>query len=135
MITSMLNIHELKTSVLIVVIEPENLERMKKGDPATLESISQGGILPPPLYPLNLGTLIAYETDTAELYIKAQGNTLDFLRWLERGRVFIKGKDGTENSRVIRRGDVGQGYGVDDLNHLYNREGNDGEGSSGAASS
>lgn len=104
MIAAMLNIPETATSVLVVVIEPENLERMKTGDPATLESVSQGGILMPPKFPLRLSTLIAYESDTAELYIKAQGDPLEFLRWLERGRVWVEGKDGVENSRVIRRG-------------------------------
>jgi hypothetical protein len=106
MIAAMLNIKELQQSILIVVIEPENLERMKTGDPATLESIAKGGILVPPLFPLNFSTLLAYEPDTAELYIKAQGPPLEFLQWLERGRVFIPGKDGVENSKVIRRGDA-----------------------------
>jgi hypothetical protein len=86
MVAAMLNIKELHKSVLIVVVETDNLERMKDGDPCTLESISQGGALAPPLYPLNLATLIAYEPDTTELYIKAQGDPLEFLRWLERGR-------------------------------------------------
>lgn len=102
MIAAMLNIKEMQASILVVVVEPENLERMKTGDPCTLESISQGGILAPPLFPLNLSTLIAYEPDTAELYIKAQGPPLEFLQYLERGRRFIPGKDGTENAKVIR---------------------------------
>lgn len=111
MIAAMVNIPELRKSVLVVVIEPDNLERMKTGDPATLESISQGGIMAPPLYPLNLSTLVAYEPDTAELYIKAQCPALDFLRWLERGRQWIPGKDGSENSKLLRseRGDRSQG--------------------------
>jgi hypothetical protein len=106
MIAAMVNIKETFQSILIVVIEPDNLERMKTGDPATLEAITKGGILPPPMFPLNFSTLVAYEPDTAELYIKAQGDTLEFLRWLERGRVFIKGKDGIENTKVIRRGNA-----------------------------
>lgn len=99
----MLNIREMQKSVLIVVLETENLERMKTGDPVTLESIGEGGILPPPHFPLNFSTLIAYEPDSANLYLKAGGEPLEFLRWLERGRVFIKGKDGVENVRFIRR--------------------------------
>jgi hypothetical protein len=97
----MLNINETRQSILIVVIEPDNLKRMENGDPCTLESISEGGIMAPPLYPLNLSTLIAYEPDTADLYIKAQGPALDFLRWLERGRRFVEGIDGRENSLNI----------------------------------
>lgn len=106
MVAAMLNLSETRQSILIVVIEKDNLDRMRTGDPVTLESISQGGILPPPLFPLNLSTLIAYEEDDAELYIKAQGDTLEFLRWLERGRKFIKGLDGSENSFTLRRGDA-----------------------------
>jgi hypothetical protein len=104
MIAAMLNIHETRQSILIVVIEPDNLKRMENGDPCTLESISEGGIMAPPLYPLNLSTLIAYEPDTADLYIKAQGPPLEFLRWLERGRRFIEGVDGSENTVRLRTG-------------------------------
>lgn len=102
MIVAMLNITELQQSILIVVIERDNLDRMRKADPVTLESIPKGGILKPPLYPLNFSTLIAYEPDAEELKAKATGNALEFLQWLERGRVFIQGKDGSENARALR---------------------------------
>jgi hypothetical protein len=75
---------------------------MKNADPATLESISQGGILRPPVYPLNLSTIIAYEADEIELYTKAKGDVLVFLRYLERGRRFIEGLDGVENTITLR---------------------------------
>lgn len=104
MIVAMVNVDELQESVLIVVIERDNLERMRTGDPATLESISKGGILVPPRYPLALSMLVAYEEDDAELYRQAKGPPLEFLRWLERERKFIKGLDGKENAfRVVPR--------------------------------
>jgi len=106
MIAAMLNLTVLEQSILIVVIETDNFERMKDGDPITLESVLKGGILPPPSFPLNFSTLIAYEPDTAELYIKAQGEPLAFLQWLERGRVFIEGVDGSEHTVRLRRGDA-----------------------------
>ena len=110
MIAAMVNIRERMQSVLIVVIEKDNLDRMRTGDPATLESLQSGGVLVPPMFPLNLSMLIFYEEDDVELYTKAQGDPLEFLRWLERGRKFmflrwlergrkfIKGLDGKENT-------------------------------------
>jgi hypothetical protein len=101
MIASVINDPELKRTVIVVVIEPENLERMSKGDPATLETKSLGGILPNIDYPENYSVLVAFETDEAELYKKARGDRAEFLRYLERGRRFIKGQDGTENAFKI----------------------------------
>lgn len=102
MIAAMVNIRERMQSVLIVVIEKDNLDRMRTGDPATLESLQSGGVLVPPMFPLNLSMLIAYEEDDVELYTKAQGDPLEFLRWLERGRKFIKGLDGKENTSSFK---------------------------------
>jgi hypothetical protein len=104
MIAAMINIDEFQQSILLVVIERDNLERMKKADAATLESVNQGGVLIPPRYPQNFGALIAYEEDDAELYRRAKGNPVELLQWLERGRKFIKGLDGAENVFSIRKG-------------------------------
>lgn len=101
MIAAMMNIHELKQSVLIVVIESGNLRRMELGDPATLESTNNGGILTPPLYPQNFNVLLAYDTDEKKLYEMAQGPAPEFLRYLERGRKFYKEIDGVENTTTI----------------------------------
>jgi hypothetical protein len=106
MIAAMMNVPETRDSILVVVIEKENLNRMSTGDPATLESLSKGGILPPPMFPLNLSMLVAYEEDETELYIKAQGDKIKFLQWLERGRKFIKGKDGVENTLQITPSEI-----------------------------
>jgi hypothetical protein len=104
MIAGMINSDELQQSILFVVIERDNLERMKQGDPATLESIMKGGVLLPPRWYMNFSVLIAYEEDDAELYRHARdGNGLELLQWLERGRKFVKGLDGAENTFSIRK--------------------------------
>jgi hypothetical protein len=99
MIAAMVNIDERQQSVLVVVIEKDNLDRMKQADPITLESIRAGGALVPPRYPLNLSLLLAYEENDAELYRMAKSaNSLDFIKYLERGFKFkpeIDGKDRT----------------------------------------
>jgi hypothetical protein len=107
MIAAMLNIDELKQSVLIVVVESGNFRRMELGDPCTLESTNNGGVLTPPLYPLNFNVLIAYETDEKKLYEMAIGNPIEFLRYLERGRKFYKEIDGVENTRTIQKANNG----------------------------
>ena len=111
MIAAMMNIHELKQSVLIVVIESGNLRRMELGDPATLESTNNGGLLTPPLYPQNLNILMAYETDEKKLYEMAQGPAQEFLRYLERGRKFYKEIDGVENATMIQHEEEQQEFG------------------------
>jgi hypothetical protein len=101
MIAAMLNVQELQESILIVVIESGNLRRMELGDPATLESTNNGGILTPPMYPQNFNILIAYDTDEKKLYEMAKKPPMEFLRYLERGRKFYKEIDGTENAKPI----------------------------------
>jgi hypothetical protein len=104
MIAAMINVDELQQSILFVVIERDNLDRMKKADPATLESVMKGGILAPPRWYMNFSVLIAYEEDDAELYRRVnESNGLELLQWLERGRKFIKGLDGKENAFSIRK--------------------------------
>lgn len=94
MIMTMINIAPLKQSILVTVIEQDNLERMKTADPITMESERAGGYLPAPDYPQNFSLLIAYEEDQDELYRMAKTGGVEFLSWLERGRKFIKGVDG-----------------------------------------
>jgi len=104
MLMSMINLDRLQQTILLVVIQRDNLDRMKKADPITLESTLAGGLLPPPRYPLNLSILMAYEDDQDEVYRRARGDQMEFLKWLERGRVFIKGVDGkSEAFRVPRK--------------------------------
>jgi hypothetical protein len=101
MLAAMINIKELRQTILVVVIETDNLERMKEADPITLESHAAGGLLPTPLYPLNFSVLIAYEEDTDELQRQAKIGGAAFLNWLERSRKFDPAKDGVKNARPL----------------------------------
>lgn len=98
MIISMVDVDAKKQSILFVVIEKDNLDRMAKADPITLESIPEGGMLPAIKYPQNFSILIAYEPDSEELYRQGKRGGLNLLGWLERGRKFIKGLDGKEHT-------------------------------------
>jgi hypothetical protein len=98
---AMLNLEESKQSILLVVIERDNLDRMKKADPITLESVNVGGLLEPPKYPEKFSMLLAYEDDDDEVYKRVRGDRMEFLRWLERGRKFIKGVDGIEHTFTL----------------------------------
>jgi hypothetical protein len=110
MIASVINDPREKQTVILLIIEPENLERMSKGDPATLESVAMGGVLPNVEYPENYGVIVAYETDSLELYKKTRGGDLgELLRYLNRGRRFIQGVDGTGNAfKIPRPGSPGE---------------------------
>jgi hypothetical protein len=100
MLATMLNIPELQQSILVLVLEQENLDRMAKADPVTLESPRLGGVCPQPLFPLRV--LVAAETDQEPLYrLAKQGDTAELLTWLQRGSTFIKGKDGAEHTRKL----------------------------------
>jgi hypothetical protein len=94
MIMTMIDVDPRRQSILYVVIEKDNLERMRKADPITLESKQMGGMLPVAKYPGNFSLLIAYEEDDAELYRMAKVGGIELLKWLERGRVFVPGLDG-----------------------------------------
>src|SRR5579864_1499775 len=102
MIMSMVNIEVEKRSVLLIVIEKDNFERMQKAAPVTLESFARGGGLPAPAFPRNLSILFAYEEDQPKLYELAKAANKDaegvmaLFKYLERGRELIEGKDGVE---------------------------------------
>jgi hypothetical protein len=105
MIAAMINDDTRGESILLVVIEKENLDRMKEADPISLESYNSGGILPPPDYPDRLVVLIAYEEDEVELYKMARaGDNAALVRWLARGFKFKRGLDGTENAFKLHQG-------------------------------
>ena len=99
MIMSMVNIPGEGRSLLVIVIEKDNFERMQKADPISFESTRAGGFLPPPMFPLNMSVLIAYEEDQETLYelgrqAKNPEGVIELIKYLERGRVFVEGKDG-----------------------------------------
>jgi hypothetical protein len=101
MIAGMLNLDHRHSSILIVVIERENLDRIKKADPITMGSVKKGGWLEIPKYPQDFSIFLAYEEDQDELYRRARADRGKFLEWLERGRVFIKDVDGVEHTFKI----------------------------------
>lgn len=102
MIAAVMNFTDLKRTVIVVVIEPENMDRMRQADPITLETQSLGGVLPDIQYPTNYGILIAYEpVDEVELYKRARLGGGELLSYLERGRKFLRHVDGPEHSFKI----------------------------------
>ena len=104
MIAAMVNFDDQKQTILVIVIEPDNFERMKEADPVTLESTTEGGWLQPPQFPFNFSILFGYETNQEELHSKAKTlNPAEFIKWLERGRKFIPGVDGVQHVHRIKR--------------------------------
>lgn len=101
MIVTMLDIDQLRRSVLIIVLESGNVRRMELGDPVTLESVNNKGLLKVPRYPLDFNVLVAYDTDEKKLHEMAKGDLLDFVRYLERGRKYYKEIDGIDNMETI----------------------------------
>jgi hypothetical protein len=76
---------------LVVVIEKDNMDRMKQGNPITLNPASMGGFLEPVKHPNNLRLLIAYEEDSARLYeLQSQGRTKELIEYVMRGYSFEK---------------------------------------------
>jgi hypothetical protein len=55
-------------SLLVIVIEADNLDRMKKSDPITLKSEQMGGILKTVGHAARFRVLVAYEQDSGPLY-------------------------------------------------------------------
>jgi hypothetical protein len=95
--------HEKRRTVLAVVIETDNLERMKAADPITIESDSRGGLMPHLPYPDNTSLLIAFESDTAPiLELARKQNVIGLFQYLERGFQFKQDIDGRHRSIHIR---------------------------------
>jgi len=99
MVYTTLDIDETGESIIVIIIQPENLRRMRDTDPITLESANRGGLMRVPKYPQQLSLLIAYEKDEDEIYrMVREGRIGDLMRHLERGRKFLPGVDGSQNS-------------------------------------
>lgn len=97
-------------TILVIVIEKDNLDRMKVADPITLESRSMGGhVMPKIRHPENLSLLVAYEEDEVELYKLARaGDLLGLLRYVERGRMWKPEVDGKENIVALHKAEGGR---------------------------
>lgn len=81
---------EARESILVIMIEPDNLHRMEQADPVTLES-GRGGFLKSVKYPDSLRVVIAYEADPGRFYeMVQQGRTADLIRDLMRGYHFTQ---------------------------------------------
>jgi hypothetical protein len=78
-----------RKTIVIVVIEPDNLHRMQQADPITLTRTHGEGFLKSITYPDNVEFVIAYEEDPSRLYeMIEQGRTPDFIRDIFRGYKF-----------------------------------------------
>jgi hypothetical protein len=105
MMATLINNDERRESYLVIVIQPDNLARMQKSDPITLETQALGGVLPEAKYPDRLAVLVAYEEDEVALYKAAQtGDFGDILRLLHRGYKFKRDEDGTHRAFSINAG-------------------------------
>lgn len=103
MILIALDLPREQRTVFAVVIEKLNLERMKEGDPVTLESKAFGGVLPVPKFPANLSLLIAYLEDAKEFYeIAEKHDPRAMLEYLERHRQWHPEVDGAENATHLK---------------------------------
>jgi hypothetical protein len=105
MMTTLVNDDERQESYLLVIIEPDNLKRMRKADPITLETVAMHGVLPTVKYPERLAVLIAYEEDEVALYKAAQtGSFADMLQFVSRGYKFNRDEDGAWRAFSINKG-------------------------------
>ena len=82
-------------SLLVIVIERDNLERMEKGDPITLKSKRMGGLLTAVEKPDNMHVIVAFEQDSSHVYEFLQRqDKMGLLQYLTRGYTFAA-KDGS----------------------------------------
>lgn len=89
MIVAMHDDHKYAHSYLIVIIQPNNLERMKQGDPITLNPSYMGGVLRPARYPTELRVCIGYEHDAAKVReFTDRNDTAGLLEYVQRGYQF-----------------------------------------------
>jgi hypothetical protein len=105
MILVYVDIPEKQRTVLCIVLEKDNLDRMREGDPVTLESPDAGGLLRRPRFPEGLSILVAYLEDSAEFYEIADknvGNPRALLRYLEKKRQWRPEVDGVANSTNLK---------------------------------
>jgi hypothetical protein len=95
---------EIESTLLIIVLEADNLQRMEKADPITLEVGVPGSILRPIKYPNRVRLLIAYEKDAGRIYqMIREGRDPELLQHLMRGYSYTK-LDGGVALRVPKEG-------------------------------
>lgn len=102
MMLTLLNNDERKESYLVIVLQADNLKRMRRADPVTIESVACGGVLPTAKYPDKLMMLVAYEEEEVELYrVAKEGSLGDLLTFLRRGYRYDRDVDGTHRAFSI----------------------------------
>ena len=108
MIATVLNVDPIKESFVVVVIQPDNLKRMRRADPITLETVGAktgGGIMPVVKYPESLSILIAYEEDEPALWKICQSNDpVAMMKYLQRGLKFNRDEDGAARAFSLNKG-------------------------------
>ncbi len=78
--------------VVVLVVEAENLERMKQADPYDMQFRQYEAKMPVERRLRDVDLVIAYEDDTAQIVKFKQENDLaGLMQWLERGRVIRPG--------------------------------------------
>lgn len=79
-------IFQIQPRTLVIVIEQDNLDRMIKADPLTLETRALGGFLPTVEQPDKMQIVIAYEPVSEALYEVMRTNDMDAIwKYLHRG--------------------------------------------------
>ena len=102
MIATVINHDDSRESIIIVVLEPDNLDRMRRADPVTLETKLSDGVLDAVKYPDRLRLLIAYEENDVELWKQARSGGL--LHYLLRGVKWLRDLDGSDKAFSITKG-------------------------------
>lgn len=79
-------IFRIQPRTIVVVIEQNNMDRMVKSDPITLETQALGGFLPSVMQPDQLQIVIAYEPASEALYEVMRTDDMDAVwKYLYRG--------------------------------------------------
>lgn len=79
--------------ILVVILEAENLERMKNSDPVDLQLKTYSKYIPTDCALEDLDLIIAYEEDSeALLQFRRDGDLAGLMTWLERGRAVKPGE-------------------------------------------
>lgn len=94
-----INDEKREKTLVMLIIEKNNLERMKAGDPITIESVSDGGVLLKKVkYPGNMSWMIAYSEDDRVLYRLARnGDLAGIATHIQRNRKWVPEEDGRNN--------------------------------------
>lgn len=95
----------IRQSLLIVVLEKNNVERMQAADPLTIECKVAGGLMPTIEYPDQLNLMIAYEDRVDWIgELAEKGDLGEIIRRLNRGFKYVEGEDGIEHTTRLPRG-------------------------------